>query len=253
MYAIKKDLKITQMSATQKNTIIAIVVTFVSAFLAGCSVVGNLATERESEKSVSAEFSLADTEGEIAVVVIQPAWIKTPMDLRVVLTDAFNLRLKEQAEIEKERLIPYEEILKVRQTMPDNEKDNAFDIAGKLAAKYVIVVQIVDFDLATFAEKDFYNGSMQTKTCLYDANGIQLWPKKSDGLENTETAVIAESKEEGCRDTDVGIEAEKGTVKTSVERLSMATAHCVSRYFYNCKKPQFKIAEEQKKYDSYTW
>jgi hypothetical protein len=237
------------MSATQKNIIITIVTAWASFFLTGC---GNLAAERESEKIVPAEFSLADTEGKIAIVVAQPAWIKTPMDLRVVLTDAFNLRLAERAEIEKDRLIPYEEILKARQSMPDDKKDSAFDISDKVSAKYVIVVQVVDFDLATFAEKDFYNGSMQTRTCLYDANESKLWPKKSDALENTESTESKESKE-GCRDTAVGIEAEKGTVKTSVEKLSMATAHCVIRYFYDCKKPQFRIAEEQKKYDYYTW
>ncbi|MFA6186880.1 MAG: hypothetical protein WC770_06705 [Phycisphaerae bacterium] len=238
------------MSATRKNIIIATVTVWASFFLAGCEVASNLATERESEKVVPAEFSLADTEGKIAVVVIQPAWIKTPMDLRVVLTDAFILKLQEkQTKIDKNknRLIPYEKILKVRQTMPDDKKDSAFDIAGKLAAKYVIVVQIAEFDLVTFAEQDIYNGSMQARTCLYDANGIKLWPNKSDDLENTE------SKEESCRDTAVGIETEKGTVKTSVERLAMATAHCVVRHFYGCKKPQFKIAEEQKQYDSYTW
>jgi hypothetical protein len=237
------------MSATQKNIIIAIVMTFVSAFIAGCQLAGNLATERESEKIMSAEFSLADTEGKIAVVAVQPAWIKTPMDLRVALTNAFNLRLKEQAEIDKDRLIPYEEILNVRQTMPDDKKDNAFDIAGKLGAKYVIVVQIVDFDLATFAERDFYNGSMQTKTCLYDVNGITLWPTKSNDSNDLESV----QNKESCRDTTVGIDAEKGTVKTSVERLSMATAHCVIRCFYDCEKPKFRIPEEQKKYDSYTW
>ncbi|MHB0946840.1 MAG: hypothetical protein ACYC3B_06685 [Sedimentisphaerales bacterium] len=245
------------MSATRKNITIVITV-WLSFFLTGCEIAGNLATERESEKSVPAEFSLADTDGKIAIVVIQPAWIKAPMDLRVVLTDAFILKLQEkQTKIDKkkDRLIPYEEILKARQAMPDDKRDNALDIAGKLAAKYVIVVQIVDFDLATFAEDDFYNGSMQTMTCLYDANGIKLWPKKTDDAnDSANTEIIAKSKEEEvCRDTAVGIEAEKGTVKTSVERLAMAAAHCVTRRFYDCKKPQFKIPEEQKQYDSYTW
>lgn len=240
------------MSATQKNVIIIIITAWASFFFAGC---GNLMSERDSEKIIPAEFALADTEGKIAVVVVQPAWIKAPMDLRVVLTDAFNLRLKEKAEIEKDRLIPYEEILKVRQGMPEDKKDDAFGIAGKLAAKYVIVVQIVDFDLATFAERDFYNGSIQTKTCLYDANESKLWPNKSEDLaavENSENAESAENNET-CRDMTVGIEAEKGTIKTSVEKLSMAAAHCAVRNFYDCEKPQFKIAEEQKQYDSYTW
>jgi hypothetical protein len=235
------------MSATQKNIIITIITVWASLFPSGCEIAGNVMTETDAEKVVPAEFSLADTEGKIVIVVAQPAWIKTPMDLRIVLTESFNLRLKETAKIEKDRLVPYSEILKARQGMPDDKKDNALEIAGKVAAKYVIAVQIVDFDLATFAENDFYNGSMQTRTCLYDANGVKLWPAKSADDSNSTVS------EEGCRYMEVGIEAEKGTVKTSVERLSMATAHCIIRYFYDCEKPKFRIPEEQKKYDSYTW
>jgi len=247
------------MSASQKNIIIAFVSILASFFLTGCELAGNLATERDSEKKIPAEFKLADTEGKIAIVAVQPAWIKAPMDMRVVLTEAFNLRLQEKAKIKEDRLIPYEEILKARQSMPVDKKDSAFDIAGKVSAKYVIIVQITDFDLATFAEKDFYNGSMQAKTCLYDMNETQLWPNENKS-DISEIAYSSEKdtekdieKDIDCKITAVGIEAEKGTVKLSVERLAMATAHCVVRHFYNCPKPQFKIAEEQKKYDSYTW
>jgi hypothetical protein len=236
------------MSATQKNILIAIITVCALFIASGCEVASNLATERESEKIMPAEFSLTDTEGKIAVVVVQPAWIKAPMDLRVVLTNAFNLSLKEKAEIEQDRLIPYDEIVKARQTLPDDKKDNAFDIGNKVSAKYIIAVQILDFDLATFAEKDFFNGAMQTRTCLYDANSVRLWPVKKANDPNA-----PESKDEGCRDMAVGIEAEKGTIKTSVERLAMATAHCTVRNFYGCKKDLFRIAEEQKKYDYYTW
>ena len=237
------------MFITKKNIVIAIITASASIFWAGCQLAGNLATETESEKVVPAEFQMADTEGKIVVIVTQPAWIKTPVDLRATLTDAFNFAIEKKAGIKKDRLSPYADVLNARLALPEDKRDSAFDIAGKLSAKYVIIVQVLDFDLSTFAEKDFYNGSMQTKTCLFDVNESKLWPEKSDNLENAENA---ESKE-GCRDMTVGIEAEKGTVKTAVERLSVATAHCVSRYFYNCKKPLFRIAEEQKKYDYYTW
>jgi hypothetical protein len=225
------------MSAAKISVIIALFAVILSLLTAGCEVIGNLATERESEKSIPAEFKLAETEGKIVVVVIMPGWIKTPTDLRVTLTDAFNLTLEEKVKIDKERLTEYSDIVKVRIALPEDKKDDAFEIAGKLDAKYVLVVQITDFDLSTFAEKDFYNGLMQTKSCLFDSNGVKLWP----------------AEEENTRDITVGIEAEKGTVKTAVEKLSMATAHCVTRYFYNCNTTRFRIAEEQKKYDYYTW
>lgn len=225
------------MSGAKINIITALFAAILSALTAGCEVVGNLATERESEKSIPAEFKLARTEGKIAVVAIMPGWIKTPIDLRVTLTDAINLTLEKKAGIDKAKLTEYADVMKARAVLSEDKKDIAFEIAGKLGAKYVLVVQITDFDLSTFAEKDFYNGTMQTKSCLFDSNGTKLWPMG----------------EEGSRDITVGIEAEKGIVKTAVEKLSMATAHCITRYFYNCNTARFRIAEEQKKYDYYTW
>jgi len=225
-----------------KNILITVGIAATAAFWTGCGSIGGiggaLSSEPESEKVKPAEFKLAETEGKIVVVVSQPAWIKTPMDLRVSLTDAFNVALEEKAEIKKERLTPYMDVLKFRIGLPADKKDDPFEIASKLNAQYVLVVQIMDFELSTFAERDFYNGLMITKSCLFDAKGDKMWPQDANN---------------NCREITVGFEAEKGTVKSAVERLSCATAHCVSRYFYNCKVAHFRIAEEQKELDFYTW
>lgn len=230
------------MFATKKNVFIIITIAIAAAFWTGCSTVGGiggiLSSETESEKVIPAEFKLAGTEGKIVVFVSQPAWIKTPVDLRVILTDAFNPALEEKAKIKKERLTPYADVLKFRMALPDEKKDDPFEIASKLNAQYVLAVQITDFELSTFAEEDFFNGMMLTKSCLFDAKGNKIWPQDAN---------------EGWRETTVGIEDEKGTVKSAVEQLSAATAHCVTRYFYNCKAIRFKIAEEQKELDFYTW
>jgi hypothetical protein len=94
----------------------------------------------------------------------------------------------------------------------------------------------MDFELSTFAEEDLFNGMMLTKSCLFDAKGNKIWPQNEE-----------------CRQITVGFEDEKGTVESAVEKLSTATAHCVTRYLYNCKTEQFRIAEEQKELDYYTW
>jgi hypothetical protein len=226
------------MFSAKKNIIIILCITTAAVFLAGCGAVGILGTETQSEKIIPAEFKLAETEGKIAVIVSQPAWIKTPMDLRITVTDAFNLALEEKAGIKKERLTPYTDVLKSRMGLPDEKKDDPFEIALKLNAQYVLAVQVSDFELSTFAEKDFFNGMMQTKTCLFDIKGNKIWPQDAN---------------EVGREITVGFEADKGTVKSAVEKLSAATAHCTTRYFYNCKAIRFKIAEEQKELDFYTW
>ena len=226
----------------KKNIFITIGIAAAAAFWAGCHTAGNLggilSSETESERAIPAEFKLAKTEGKIAVVVSQPAWIKTPIDLRVALTDAINAALEEKAKIKKERLLPYTDVLELRRSLPDEKKDDPFEIASKLNAQYVLAVQITDFELSTFAEEDLFNGTMLTKSCLLDTNAKKLWPQDAN---------------EGWRETTVGFEDEKRTVKSAVEQLSAATAHCVTRYFYDCKAAKFKTAEEQKELDFYTW
>ena len=223
---------------TKKNILITICIAAATVFAAGCSTVGglggNLASERDSEKITPAEFKLAETEGKIVVFVIQPGWIKSPMDLRILLTTSINAALVAKVEIKKERLTEYADIQKIRMTMAEDKKDDPVEIVQKLNAQYVLAVQITDFDLSTFAEKNFYNGMMLTKTCLYDAKGEKIWPSS-----------------EGCREVTVGFETEAGTMQSSVERLSNAAAFCITRYLYNCKLANFHITEEQKELDTY--
>jgi len=230
------------MSVIKKNILIILCITGAAAFWTGCGLTsgtaGLLSSETESEKVTPAEFNLVKTQGKIVVFVSQPAWIKTPMDLRVTLIDAVNAALEEKAQIKKERLIPYADVLKSRMELADEKRNDPFEVASKLNAQYVLVIEIADFDLSTFAEEDFFNGLMVTKSCLFDANSNKLWTQDAN---------------EGCREITVGFEDEKGTAKSAVFRLSAATAHCVTRYLYNCKANYFRIAEEQKKLDFYTW
>jgi hypothetical protein len=122
--------------------------------------------------------------------------------------------------------------------LADEKRDDPFAIASKLNAQYVLAVQITDFELSTFAEEDLFNGTMITKSRLFDAKGNNIWPQDAN---------------EAGRQITVGFEDEKGTAELAVGKLAAATAHCVTRYLYNCKKEKFRIAEEQKELDFYTW
>jgi hypothetical protein len=222
------------MNVNIKNILITICIGVVAAMWSGCGageIVGNLSSETPSEKEIPAEFKLRPTEGKIVVVVTQPAWIKSPMDLRNELTNSLNAALEIKAEIKKQRLIAYSEVMKIRMSLPEDKGKNPIEIAKKLNAKYVLTVEVQDFDLSTFAEKDFYNGIMAVKSCITDSNGVKLWPKKEG--------------EDYCL-TSVEIENEKGTVESAVGKLSDAAAFCITRYFYNCKKDHFRIPEEKR-------
>ena len=221
------------MNTNIKNVFIILGITITTAFWTGCQTIGGvggaMSSEMQSEKVVPAEFKLDETEGKIIVFINQPGWIRSPMDLRTALTNSTNIALVEKAKIEKERLTGYEDIQKIRLALPQDKKDDMFETASKAGAKYVLAIQVMDFDLSTFAEKDFFNGMMTTKSCLYDVARKKIWPAEKDYKEIT-----------------VSIEADKGTVETAVGKLSNATAFCVARYFYDCKAIRFRIAEEQK-------
>jgi hypothetical protein len=226
------------MNANIKNILITICISAAAAMLSGCgagsAVVGGLSSETPSEKETPAEFKLGEAlgkEGKIIVVVTQPAWIKSPMDLRNALTNSLNAAFEIKAEIKKERLTAYSDIMKIRMSLPEDKKNDPIETAKKLNAKYVLTVEVQDFDLSTFAEKDFYNGTMTVKSCITDSNGVKLWPKKEG---------------EDYRLTSVEIENEKGTVESAVGKLSDAAAFCITRYFYNCKTDHFRIPEEKR-------
>jgi hypothetical protein len=225
----------------RKNILITtIIAAAVATLWSGCGGIGALggiaSSETPSEKETAAEFKLKPTEGKIVVFVAQPGWIKSPMDLRVSLTNAVNLSLEKNVEIKKERLFEYMDIMKFRLALPETMRNDPFETASKLYAQYVLVVSVQDFDLSTFGEKDLYNGTMTVKTNLYDINKNRLWPTDKNSKEIT-----------------VSFEGEKGTVKSAVKMLSDSAAFCITRYFYNCKTERFHISEEKREIDSEKW
>lgn len=201
----------------------------------GCTIAGNLATPRYSEGYKKAEFNLVDTQGKISVYVDQPAWLKSPVDIRPALTKAVKFSLLNKALITRDRLVTYAELFKAKKVLSAADSSNPAKIAAAVGAEYLLVIEVTDFDLSTFAEEDLFNGTLQVRASLFDRDAKKLWPGSEQNRKITVT-----------------IESEKGTAKTSVEMLSAAAAHCVTRYLYNCSNARFDIPEE-KKYDQYSW
>ncbi|MCD4831723.1 MAG: hypothetical protein K8R02_07980 [Anaerohalosphaeraceae bacterium] len=216
------------------NFLLTVVVLSAVAACLGCAV-GVIATPRESEGSKPAEFMLADTDGDIVVYVRQPAWLRTPVDTRLSMTKAVNASLIAKAKVKRQRITTYAEIVKKRRLLPVAEAQDPLKFALAIEAEYLLVIDIDDFALSTFAEKDFYTGAMQVSARLFDRAGTKLWPESEDS-----------------RKAVVRIESEKGTVKSSVDQLSAAAAHCITRYLYDCNNRRFKIPHEQRK-ETYVW
>ncbi len=216
------------------NLFLFTVVFSVLAVCLGCAV-GIITTPRDSEGYREAEFKLAETSGDILVLVRQFPWLKAPVDIRLPLTKAINRSLVDKVGIDSGRVVLYSDIAQKRKSLPIASSQEPLDFAAAFGVEYLLVVDIDDFALSTFAERDFFTGSMRVSARLFDSSGAKLWPVSED-----------------ARVTIVSIDSEKGTVASSVKLLSSAAAHCITRYLYNCKNQRFRIPQEQRK-ETYAW
>ncbi|MCK4913673.1 MAG: hypothetical protein KAS69_03625 [Planctomycetes bacterium] len=208
----------------------------------GC-IVGIMGTSRESEKSIPAEYNLIEKlspktpknkknpepAGKILILVEQPEELNAQTNLRFYLTEAINATFVLRADIFPECLISYEQIADFRSNTNDFSLLQPQQIAKALAADVVLLVAIEDYKLSKLPQEEFYKGFLSTKAVLLDAaNGEQLWPKLEKG-----------------RIIKVGFEFEQNGKERTIERLATSSAHCITRYLYDCPKPRFKIFDDR--------
>jgi len=207
------------------------------ALYSGCGLIARLSSETSHEKRVPPEYDLAAPadNSKVLVYVQQPSWLKTPVDIRMHLTDAINAKFAEKTSLTAERLFSYKQQLAFRAAEPGRATHSIFELASGMGASAVLIVELVDFELSTFAEKNLYTGSLRTQSCLFNTAGQRLWPETGK-----------------CRDITVGIDFESGTAEKATDKLASAAAHCIVRYFYPCRKSHFNISEE-KRYETDLW
>ena len=96
----------------------------VGAFLCGgCQlgrVVGVLGSPTSAEQKIPAEYDLAkQTEKKVLVLVEQPAWLGSDVNLRYYLTDALRKNLSKTMKFPEEHLISYDKLSELRSSRSD--------------------------------------------------------------------------------------------------------------------------------------
>ena len=83
------------------------------------------------------------------------------------------------------------------------------------------------------SDRGYYNGSMATRSMLYEVeSGKLVWPADNNGkLIRT----LVELETEGQKPTS--------------DRLIRATGYCIVRNFYNCIRNQYRIKDEVENYN----
>ena len=111
------------------------------------------------------------------------------------------------------------------------------DVGKTLGADLVLFVNVVEAKLENMPDTDIYSSSLDAKAFLIDTStGVNLWPEQSSG-----------------RNISVGFEMEERGQKAAISRLSKSTAHCITRYLYNCKVAYFKIRDDKSDPDLAYW
>lgn len=199
-------------------------------FLSGCGLIAAIGTPNRHEKKVPAEYDLSKhKDKKILVLVNQPVWVAAEVNLRYYITEAMNSCLAKQTGIDPELLIDYEELAAFRSGRSDWSKLSAAEIGKALDADIVVLVEVVDCTLNEIARSGYYKGSLSARSSLLDtASGAKLWP------ESVNDKIIR-----------VGFDAEQGGNEAAFRRLAVACSYCTVRYFYDCLKHKFKIADDR--------
>ncbi|HUT30439.1 MAG TPA: hypothetical protein VMX13_11665 [Sedimentisphaerales bacterium] len=196
----------------------------------GCGIVSIFGTPTRHEKKIAAEYDLAGRRNEkILVLVDQPAWLDSEVNLRYHLTKRLNDKLLKSVRIPVPHLTSYEELSGLRAARPDFASLSPSQVASALDADVVLFVMIEACQLERVAETSYYRGAMSVRSALYDAaTAAQLWPESPNG-----------------KTVRVGFDMESRSREAAVQRLAAAAAHCIVRYLYDCPQAQFGISDDK--------
>ena len=207
-------------------------IAFIVSFLlccAGCGIVGNLASERTSEKKVSAEYNLKAA-GHKKILVYVYSKKKPGRDSAVMseyLTRAINAKIALMAVNPKKTAVVSYAQAQNSGVAGGSAKPLPANLAKTFGADAVMIVEITKYNLSAITGSSFYTGFLQSKATLYNSAGQAIWPVSGFGKNST-----------------VGFDVESSGSDEAMKRLANATAHCIVRNLYNCPKDRFKIFEE---------
>jgi hypothetical protein len=202
----------------------------VGFFSSGCGLVSLFGTPGPDKTKIPAEYNLAEREGQkILVLVNQPYWLDSKANLRYYLTDAINLNLAAIIRIPSNQLISYNKVTEFRSERGDFSSLSPVDIGKALDANTVLLVNIENYQLKELPEAGYCKGNLDASVSLLDtATGDKIWPRDAKG-----------------RNIKIGFDVENRGQEAAAKRLVAGCAYCAVRYFYDCPKSKFKVADEE--------
>ncbi len=194
----------------------------------GCNVVGFMGSPTSHERKVPAEYKLQRTRSMILVFVDEARSSSVGFHVRGMLDKAVAAYLVKKVRIENNNIV----------TPADYTSSSIAAYAGlspaqigqKAGADLVLYVRIDKYELNEMDRRGYYDGAMITRSVIVDVDSAKvLWPASKEARLNR-----------------IKVELETGGREAALSRLMLGTAHCITRYFYDCRRNRFRWGDERK-------
>jgi hypothetical protein len=196
----------------------------------GCGMVSLLTSPTSYEKKVPAQYNLSQHQQQkLLVLVEQPAWLSAETNMRYYLTNALIAHVTQYVKLPAANIVSYDELVQFRAAKINETTPLPVDIAKAMKADLLLYVTIDAFELYQPEPRLPFAGDLRGRSVLIDtASGQRLWPVS-----------------EASRTIHVGFDLGAPNKDRAITQLAASAAHCTVRYFYDCPKARFKIADDR--------
>ncbi len=218
--------------------LVMIFVLAMGLFCSGCNVFGLLVSETIHEERSKAQFRLAEY-GKEGVLLFVDSLKRTNVayGFQEELEGSIEHYLVKKARLKRKNILDWDALSELRSSRPDFDRMSPVKVGEALGVGKVLYVRIENYSLYNIDGRDYYEGFLVTRSVLFDVGtGAVVWPDTRAGK------VIR-----------VKVDLETKGREATVARLTTATAHCITRFFYNCPRDRFRISEEQVIYEMTDW
>ncbi len=201
----------------------------------GCNVVGFMGSQTAHEKKVPSEYKLRSTRSNILVFVDEARGSSVGFHVRSAMDKAVAAYLVKKVRVDENNIVTPAGYTSSR--LDAYAGLSPAQIGQKAGADFVLYIRIDKYELNEMDRRGFYDGAMITRSVLVDVDSAKVvWPA---------------SKE--ARLIRIKVELETHGGEAASNRLMSGTAHCITRYFYDCPGDRFRWGDEQKKFEFDSW
>ena len=201
----------------------------------GCNVIGFIAAPSPHDKKTPAEYDLYRTESRILVFVDQARSSGVGFQVRSALDAAVSTYLSNKVRIDKSNIIAT--VGYTPSLVQAYAGLSPAQIGRKAGADLVLYIRIDKYDLEQMDSRGFFSGSIATRSVLVDVDSAKIiWPAS-----------------QAARLNRIKVDLEVRGRDAILNRLMSGNAHCITRYFYDCPSPKFRLGDEQKIHELDAW